>query len=488
MNRLSPDSLTTLPSDVKLPAYSRDTLKTGIVHLGVGAFHRAHQAWYTEQLLNQQGGDWGIVGASLRKADVAEQLNPQQGLYTLVEKSQQSQFQVMGCLQNVLVAPAEPQRLVQQLAEPTVKVVTLTITEKGYCHDPSTGELQNAHPQVEAEISSELAEPVTAIGFLVSGLRTRRLNGHGGLTLLSCDNLPGNGLILRNVVLAMARRLDPSLAAWIEAEVTFPCSMVDRIVPATTDADRALVAEALGIDDQGVVVTEPFSQWVIENNFATEIPDWAAVGALVVDDVTPFEDIKLRLLNGSHSLIAYLGFVAGYDYVHEVVADADFSKLIKAYMASVLPTLDVPQGFDISAYQSQLIERFLNPALQHRTFQIAMDGSQKIPQRWLQSVRDLTTNGGNTDILAMAVAAWIKYLRCARDTGERFTVDDPLAEELCSLATSPDPVAAVLAETRVFSDLGQNPAFEDSVKKHFTLLMEQGNRQSVRAMVAQGAL
>ena len=489
VNRLCTAVLETLPAGVRLPSYDRGKLRPGIVHLGVGAFHRAHQAWYTEQLLNCYGGDWGIIGASMRSADVAEQLNPQDGLYTLVEKSESTRFQVIGCLQSVIVAPQAPGALVQAIASADIKVVTLTITEKGYCHNPASGELQQNHPSIEAELADDLVSPRTAIGFLVAGLRRRWQESLPGITLLSCDNLPHNGQILRNVVLALAGRLDAGLAEWIAQQVTFPCSMVDRIVPATTAADRQLAEAAMGVQDAGVVSTEPFSQWVIENNFATAMPDWASVGALLVDDVTPFEMIKLRLLNGSHSLIAYLGYVAGYDYVHEVVGNAAMLALVRGYMRSVLPTLTVPAGFDIDEYQQQLLQRFANPALQHRTAQIAMDGSQKIPQRWLQSVRQLSDCGLDTTVLAMAIAGWVKFLGGQRDNCEAFTVDDPLAEDLQSLLVSTGDdnaaVRCVMSEVRVFGDLvSQCPALVAQVEGLYLQLLSEGNQAVVNRVAA----
>ncbi|MYM62801.1 mannitol dehydrogenase family protein [Pseudomaricurvus sp. HS19] len=489
VKRLHNGLLEALPAAVQLPSYDRHNLQPGIVHLGVGAFHRAHQAWYTEQLLNRSGGDWGIIGASMRSADVAQQLNPQDGLYTLIEKSEANRFQVIGCLQRVIVAPQEPDELVQAIASSSTRVVTLTITEKGYCHDPASGELLQNHPAIEAEVADGLATPRTAIGFLVAGLRRRREQGLPGITLLSCDNLPHNGRVLGAVVTALAARLDGDLAEWIARQVTFPCSMVDRIVPASTAADRQLAEEALGVSDEGAVSTEPFSQWVIENNFATTAPDWGSVGALLVEDVTPFEMIKLRLLNGSHSLIAYLGYVAGYDYVHEVVSNGAMLALVRAYMQSVLPTLTVPADFDIEEYQEQLLQRFANPALQHRTAQIAMDGSQKIPQRWLQSLRQLLDSGQDSTLLALAIAGWVKFLGGQRDNRETFVVDDPLAVDLqARLEVTGGNVAlvrTVMEQRQVFGDLAaQDPALLEQVTAFYTRLCNEGNQSVINALVA----
>ena len=458
MNRLHPDKLHSLPSKVNTPRYNRDLLGTGIVHLGVGAFHRAHQAYYTEKVLNEQGGDWGIVGASLRSATVRDQLQTQDGLYTLVTKAGDEQnFQVVGAIKEVVVAPEAPDMLIAHLASPTTKVVCLTITEKGYCHDPATGHLQWSHSDIQQDLLRYKTKPVSAIAYLAASLAERREKGSCGVTLISCDNLPNNGQVLERVVKDFVERVDPSLVGWIEKNVTFPCTMVDRIVPATTDEDLHLVEQELGVCDYGAVVTEPFSQWVIEDKFSQSVPDWASAGALIVEDIAPYEEMKLRLLNGSHSIIAYLGFLAGYDYVHEVMEDDDFLQLICRYMDDqITPTLNIPQGFDIEDYKHQLRERFANCSLNHKTAQIAQDGSQKIPQRWIKSVRQLYREGMNCKLLALAVAGWVRYLDSIRDTGESFSVDDPMSEKFYDIkrnSADTNMVYRILSLGSVFGDL-----------------------------------
>ncbi len=305
-----------------VPGYDRAATGVGIVHLGIGAFHRAHQAWYTEQVLAGNGGAWAIVGASLRSGEIRDRLAPQDGLYTLVERDgDRTSCRVIGAVKSVLTGPEDPAALVAQLSHADIRVVTLTITEKGYFYDAGADRLRRDHPDICRDIEHFPTAPVTAVGYLAASLARRCEMSLGGVTLLSCDNLPHNGRVLKTVVTQFVAEADPSLLPWIEEHVTFPCSMVDRIVPATTAEDLDSLEKVLGCRDEAAVFTEPFSQWVIENNFARGAPPWQEAGVLLTDDVAPFETMKLRLLNGSHSLIAYLGYLAGYDFVHQVMAD-----------------------------------------------------------------------------------------------------------------------------------------------------------------------
>ncbi len=486
--RLSNQSLGQLSNAIIRPQYQRDTIKAGIVHLGVGAFHRAHQAWYTEQALNRKVGDWGIVGVSLRRPEVRDQLQPQDGWYTVVERDgDQHRYQLVGAIKQMLVAPEDPQALIGQLAQAEIKLITLTITEKGYLYDAASGGLKQDHPDVLRDIEQFPESPVTAIAYLVSALALRAQNDLPGVTLLSCDNLSHNGKILRKVVLDFAARVDASLPAWIKTNVSFPCSMVDRIVPATTAADLTALEQSLGVKDEAAVFTEPFSQWVVEDNFVRGAPDWQGVGVLFTDDVTPFETMKLRLLNGSHSLIAYLGFLAGYDYVHEVMADKGLVRLVRLYMdTQAQPTMNIPEGFNIEGYKDQLCQRFANSALNHRTYQIAQDGSQKIPQRWLASVRALAGKNHSTEILALAVAGWIRYLEGRRDNGEEFELDDPLAKTLRIAIADKNPCRAVMEINSIFGDmLFTQEHFSASVSQYFQQLKSQGVAATVQQVLDQ---
>lgn len=490
MNRLNNGNLASLPGDVVIPRYNRREIGVGIVHLGVGAFHRAHQAYYTEKVLNERGGDWGIIGASLRSVGVRDQMQPQDGLYTLVTKENDGQsYQVIGAIKEIMVGPEAPGKLISHMASPGTRVISLTITEKGYCHDPANGHLHWDHPGIQRDFTCYETEPVTAIGYLVASLARRKSEGSEGVTLLSCDNLPNNGKLLRRVIMDFVGHVDVSLAEWIDLNVTFPCTMVDRIVPATTDNDLQLVGQALGISDLGAVVTEPFCQWVIENKFAQPVPDWKSVGALIVEDVSPFEEMKLRLLNGSHSIIAYLGYLAGYDYVHDVMADENFYRLIRLYMdEQATPTLDVPEGFDLGDYKQQLRERFANRALNHKTSQIAQDGSQKIPQRWINSVRELEEMNRETEVIALAVAGWIRYLEAVRDTGETFVIEDPMSAELGSIKDKAEGdggnlVNNVLSMGTIFGDLVDSyPRFVQQVEYFYCEIKFKGVQGVVKEL------
>lgn len=467
--------------------YDRDKIKAGIVHLGVGAFHRAHQAWYTEAVLNAVGGDWAIIGCSLRSAGVQKQLVPQDGLYTLVERGPEGEkLQLIGAMQSVLVGPENPQHLVSVMAGEDIKIVSLTVTEKGYCHDPATGDLNFSHPDIEHDLQA-LAQPKSAIGFIVAALQARRKNGVKSFTALSCDNLPNNGNVLHKAVLQFAKKVDPELADWISTNTRFPNTMIDRIVPATTEQDRDQFESLAGYRDEGIVVSEPFSQWVIEDNFCNDRPPWENVGALLVDDVDVYEKIKLRLLNGCHSTLAYCGYLAGEETISEVMQEPAFVKLATLFMdREAGETLVAPPGFDIAQYKQQLRDRFANPGLQHRTWQIAMDGSQKLPQRLLQTLREQLQGNGNIDILCLSIAAWIRYVSGKDEQGREIDVQDPLASRLreCYAQNEGKPeaiVKAILSISEVFGeDLRSVEPFVKGVTEQLQQYCEHGVLATIR--------
>lgn len=487
MNRLNKNLLSQLPEDVALPEYNRDQLVSGIVHLGIGAFHRAHQAFYTEAVLNQFGGDWGIIGSSLRSAGVRDQLVPQDCLYTLVERSGDGEkLQIIGAVTDTLVGPENPAALVSIIAQPNIKIVSLTVTEKGYCHDPATGNLNEAHPDITHDLQNP-DKPVSAIGFIVAALQQRYEKKQKAFTVLSCDNLPNNGEVLEKVVLQFAQKISPALAAWIKTHATFPSTMIDRIVPATTDDDRRDIEARLGVRDEGMVVCEPFSQWVVEDNFADGRPEWEKVGVLLVKDVRVFEKIKLRLLNGAHSTMAYTGYLSGFQYISEVMEQPAFVNLIKTYMAREAgETIIAPAGFDIEAYKQQLRDRFSNKALKHRTWQIAMDGSQKLPQRLLETLREQLAGNGNVDILCLGVAAWIRYVSGVDEKGQAIEVSDPLAPELRAAcdANQGNPagmVKAIVSIQKVFgADLINEPRFIQTTTQWLERFYNKGVLASIQ--------
>jgi fructuronate reductase len=431
--------------------YSQPALRPGIVHLGVGAFHRAHQAVSTDLVLEQAFGPWGICGVSLRRPEVRDRLAPQSGLYTVAEcDGAGERLQIIGCLRRLLVAPEDPAAVVAQIASPATTIVSLTVTEKGYCHDPASGRLDWAHPDIVHDLANA-ERPRSAVGMLVARLGRRRSRQIAPPTVMSCDNLPANGRTLQRLVIALAARRDEALARWIEAEVAFPCSMVDRIVPATTAADIARIGQALTVHDAAPVVCEPFRQWVIEDRFAGPRPAWELAGVQLVADVAPYEEMKLRLLNGSHSAIAYLGCLAGFEHVFEVMAAPDFVAFVRRMMAEVAPTLRVPG--DLTAYQATLIARFANPALAHRTRQIAMDGSQKLPQRLLGPIRDRLRVGAAIDHLCLAVPGWIRYASGQDEQGRAIEVADPLASRFAAISAEAGSDSEALA--RGFLELGE---------------------------------
>jgi len=458
MNRLNQNTLNQLPASVIRPQYSRDKIKPGIVHLGIGAFHRAHQAVYTEAVVNQFGGDWGIIGCSLRSPAVRDQLAPQDNYYTVIERSNAGEkIQLMGVVKDTVVGPENPQALIDLMASPEIKIISMTITEKGYCHDPATGNLNQQHPDIQQDLHN-LQQPKSAIGFLVAALQKRFNTNKAAVTLLSCDNLPNNGEVLEKVILQFAQHISAELTHWIEKNVTFPCTMIDRIVPATTEDDKIEIEKILGLRDEGLVLCEPFSQWVIENKFASDRPAWEKVGALLVDDVRIFEKIKLRLLNGAHSLMAYTGYLAGFEYIYQVMQQPAFVNMVTAYMAKDAGTsIEAPAGFDIEAYKKQLRERFSNRALKHRTWQIAMDGSQKIPQRILETLREQLAKNGDISIVCLALAAWIRYVSGVDESGNAIDVRDPLATQLrevydANKGSAESLAKAFFAITAIFGD------------------------------------
>ena len=460
--RLSPSSLNHLKKSVRQPNYDRTQLQTGIVHLGLGAFHRAHQAAYTDAVLNLQlpgWQAWGISGVSLRSAGVREQMNPQHGLYTVVERSAEGEVcQVLGAIKQVLVGAEDREAILSLMAAKATKIITITVTEKGYCHDPGSGELNVEHPQIAADLQNPAA-PQSCVGFIVAALQRRMQQGLKSFTVLSCDNLPSSGQLMRNIVMQYAERVDPQLAQWIATHTAFPDAMIDRIVPATTEDDKTALYEKLNLRDEAMVVTESFNQWVIQDTFSDGRPPWEKAGVLMVDDVAPYKALKLRLLNGSHSLIAYTGFLAGYETVSEAMSDQNIKRLVRLFMdRDAGETVIAPEGFKLAQYKQELIDRFCNPGLKHRTAQIAMDGSQKIPQRITPPLREQLSEAGNknVEVLCLTLAAWIRFCAGVDEQGARYTLNDPMEEklqQLCQLdADSSKVVASVFALPEIFGN------------------------------------
>ncbi|MFT3954028.1 MAG: mannitol dehydrogenase family protein [Piscinibacter sp.] len=457
-------------------------LAPGIVHLGLGAFARAHLIPATEAAMAARGErHWGVLGVSLRHPDVRDALAPQGFDYTLALRDADAQGrprerrQTLRSLLGVLVAPESPQAVLEAIAAPATRIVSLTVTEKGYHHDPATGALKHGDTALAHDLAHPAA-PRTTLGFLVHGLALRRARGLGPVTLLSCDNLPSNGRTLRGLVQAFAAQVDAALAEWIASGCRFPNGMVDRIVPKN--------------DELAVVTAEPFFDWAIEDDFAAGRPDWTAYGARFVAQAEPFEKLKLRMVNGSHSAIAYLGVLAGWATVDRAIGEAALRRFVEAMMREEIePTLDGMRGVDLAAYRARLVERFANPALAHRTTQIAMDGSQKIPQRWLGTLRERLATGASVDRLALALAAWLQFLGGVDEAGRDYTVDDPLAAELRALharateaPTATARIATLLGYAPVFGTLAREHGLIDVVAHHAAALRQHGVRATLEAM------
>jgi fructuronate reductase len=490
MNRLDPSTLAQLPSDVARPAYAPDEVGIGIVHLGIGAFHRAHQAIYTDDALAHAGGAWGICGISLRSPDVRDRLSPQQGLYTSIEKSPEGiRRRVIGSVREVLFQGDEPDAVHRRMAAPDTHIVSLTVTEKGYCHEPATGRLNASHPDVVHDLAHPQALR-SVPGLLVRAFDERRRTHGRPLTVVCCDNLPQNGALVCGLVVAYANLVDPSLAEWISREIAFPSTMIDRIVPATTREDVVDNATALGVEDAAPVVHEPFIQWVIEDRFASDRPPWGDVGATLVHDVDPYESMKLRLLNASHSAFAYLGFLAGHEYIYQVAAQPAFVAWMRKFTADeVVPALPRVPGVDLGAYCNALVRRFANPALPHKTRQIAMDGSQKLPQRILATVRDNLAAARSVELATLAVAGWMRYVYGEDEHGTPIAVSDPLAPQFAALAAKhrgdPAGFARALLDVRAIfdEDLRNEPRFTTPVTRWLGQLFTQGAAATVAQAV-----
>lgn len=462
-----------------------------MVHLGPGAFFRAFSAVYTDEAMAAAGGDWGIVAVSLRRPTAHDQLDPQGGVYHSVTLSSDGpKPQLIGSVVRTLVAPDDPAAVVAQMADPAVRIVSLTITEKGYCHKPSDGRLNLQHPDIVHDLN-DLSQPVSAIGFIVSALAVRHAAGGKPFTVLSCDNLPSNGALARGMVLEFAQNVGPDLAAWIETHVPFPSTMVDRITPATTDADIDALSDITGTLDLGCVFHESFRQWVIEDDFADGRPAWEQAGAQFVSSVDAHELMKLRCLNGTHSTLAYLGYLAGFETIAETVADPDFAALCSMlWQDEIIPTVPQPDGEDLPAYSAKLMERYQDTSIRHRTWQIAMDGSQKLPQRILGTIADNLAMGRATSGLCLAVAAWMFYVGGVDENGQKIDVRDPLAEALKAASDSGkdagEKVGAILAFRAIFPEaLAENAAFRDGVVAGYETLVDGGALAAVRQLVHQ---
>jgi mannitol 2-dehydrogenase len=471
-----------------VPAYDRDRVTPGLVHIGVGGFHRAHQAMYHDRLMNQGiAPDWGICGVGILPQDarMKQALDAQDGLYTLVLKHNDGTWEprVIGSIVAYLYAPDDPEAVIETMAAPSTRVVSLTITEGGYNIGHVSGEFDAANPDVVRDLAPG-AVPQTVFGLVTEALRRRWARGQAPFTVMSCDNLPGNGHLARGAFTAFARLRDPQLGAWVEREARFPNSMVDRITPVTTDADRAEIAERFGLDDRWPVVCEPFTQWVLQDTFAAGRPPYERAGVQVVGDVEPYELMKLRLLNGSHQAMCYFAYLCGYRLVHQAAQDPLFRGFLLGYMdCEATPTLAPVPGIDLGRYKRTLIERFSNPQIRDTIARICAESSDRIPKFLLPVIRAQLAAGGEIRRSAAVVASWARYAEGIDEEGRPIEVVDQLRDTLTVLARSQreDP-DAFIADRDVFGDLVDDKTFVSAYRPALASLHQRGARATLESL------
>lgn len=472
------------PTVASFPMYDRTALGCGIVHMSVGGFHRAHQARYLDAYLATHAEDWMIHGVGCLDSDASliDAMRSQDNLYSLIERSgTEDTLRVIGSIGTFTHAPTQTDAVVTAIADDTTRIVSLTITEKGYCYD-NVGNLDPAHPMIAAELAG--GAPRTAIGLLFRGLEQRMERGGTPVTVMSCDNLPGNGHVTERVLLQYADALRPAVADWIRANVSFPNGMVDRITPAPNAGTVALARDAFDVEDPAAVACESYLQWILEDTFINGRPALETVGVQFVDDVTPYEKMKVRLLNGSHSALAYLSYLMGYREVDAAMADPLIRTFVERYMdLDVTPSVpDVP-GVDLADYKRTLVARFSNPAISDQVQRLAMDGSQKIPNAIVPPLAHQRATDGSIDHLAFAIAAWYRYLRGVDETGAAIELTDPLAGSLTALAQqAPQDPTAFLRTSEIFGDVADDGVIT-AVTEAVALIDEFGTRAALTKLV-----
>lgn len=479
-----------LQAKAAVPEYDRSKLVARIAHIGFGAFHRAHQAVCADKLAAQFGSDWGyceinLIGGEQQIKDIRQQ----DLLWSVSEMADDGwTSRIVGVAKTALHAELDGiEAVLEALSAPDIAIVSITVTEKGYCHHPATGQLNVEHPLIAHDLQHP-DQPRSLPGVILAAIKRRKARGVPPFSVMSCDNMPENGHVTRNVITQLAQRQSPELAQWVAQHVTFPSTMVDRIVPAMTPETLAQITELLGVNDPAGIACEPFFQWVIEDNFVNGRPAWEKAGAELVQDVLPYEEMKLRMLNGSHSFLAYLGYLAGYAHISDCMQD---EALVNAAHHLMLqeqaPTLRT-QGVDLAAYADALLQRYRNRALKHRTWQIAMDGSQKLPQRMLDSIRWHLAHGSRFDMLALGVAGWMRYVGGVDEQGNAIDISDPLRDVLADVvrnsAQGEARVQALLGLEAIFGqDLPQQREFVATVTRYYQSLLQYGVKQTLRTLV-----
>ncbi|MCP1478890.1 mannitol 2-dehydrogenase [Pseudomonas chlororaphis] len=490
--KLNRHNLHHLAPEVRLPAYNLTETRQGMVHIGVGGFHRAHQAYYTDALMNTgEGLDWSICGVGLRAEDrrARDDLAGQDYLFTLFElgDSDAAEVRVIGAISDMLLAEDGARALIDKLADPQIRIVSLTITEGGYCIDDSSGEFMAHLPQIQHDLAHP-QQPQTVFGFLCAALAQRRAAGVPAFTLMSCDNLPHNGAVTRKALLAFAGQRDTELRDWIATHVSVPNAMVDRITPMTSTAHRLQLHDQHGIDDAWPVVCEPFAQWVLEDKFVSGRPAWEKVGVQFTDDVTPYEEMKIKLLNGSHLALTYLGFLKGYRFVHETMADPLFVAYMRAYMdLDVTPQLAPVPGIDLDDYKDTLVARFSNRAIADQLERVCSDGSSKLPKFSVPTLNRLIADGRDTERAALVVAAWARYLKGVDENGETYRIPDPRAA-FCQALVADDALISqrLLAVEEIFgSAIPNSPAFVEAFERCYSSLRDDGVTRTLERVLGK---
>jgi mannitol 2-dehydrogenase len=492
MLSLRADTVAACVERLPTPGYARTRLRTGVVHVGVGGFHRAHQAMYHDRLMNQgQGLDWAICGAGVMPADrrMKDVLDAQDGLYTLVVKHGDGRLEprVIGAITDYVFAPDDAEAVIERMAAGSTRIVSLTVTEGGYNLHPVTGDFDADNPAVLRDLEPS-ATPRSTFGLVIEALRRRRERGLGPFTVMSLDNLEGNGSLARRAFVAFARLRDDELGDWVDENACFPNSMVDRITPQTMDADRAELRERFGVDDRWPVVCEPYAQWVLEDAFSTGRPPYEDAGVQLVGDVRPYELMKLRLLNAGHQALCYFAYLAGYRLVHEAARDPLFRRFLLAYMDNEgIPAVPPVPGIDLDEYKHTLIERFSNPEVRDTIARLCAQSSDRIPKWLLPVVRHQLATGGDVERSAAVVASWARYAEGVDEQGRSIEVDDQLRDRVMAAAhrQRDDPVAFI-ADRELFGDLADDERFVAAYRAVLRSLHERGARATLERLAGLG--
>jgi mannitol 2-dehydrogenase len=488
---LNAETLSQLPAGLAVPSYDRGALRTGIVHFGVGGFHRAHQAMYLDRLMNDgKALDWAICGVGVMPADrrMQQVLDAQNGLYTLVVKAPDGSLdaRVIGSIKEYLFAPDDPDAVIEKMASPEIRIVSLTVTEGGYNFNAVTGEFMADNKDVQHDLALP-NEPRTTFGLITAAIERRRDRGLPAFTIMSCDNIQGNGDAARRSFVAFASLRDPALAAYVEENVRFPNSMVDRITPVTTDDDRDEVRKHFGVDDGWPVVCEPFTQWALEDSFGAGRPAWEEAGVQVVPDVEPYELMKLRLLNASHQALCYFGYLSGYRLVHDVARDPAFARFLLAYMKrEAEPTLEPVPGINLDEYQHQLIERFSNDQVKDTVARLCAESSDRIPKWLLPVIRKNLETGGEIRLSTAVVASWARYDEGTDEQGNPIEIVDRLRDELNAIAlTQRENPTAFIENRELFGDLATDERFVKAYTEVLNSLHTRGAKATLEALVSE---